>query len=218
MQVVPRPADGVTARRPRTDATAAWLLDPVGLHQEFEELFIGLSDDGGLDRFRDVVTTLWRSTDPVIEGYLHRIPIHTPDEWALGFDESQLGEWYRVLMGRHLRPARGLRWPVRLKERLPELGWLPGDARRLVWGRELAQLSELFAGNDEVTAVLGIVLPLGNKGFLTPDDLDALLGLFRAMDPQVFRDHQFLVPVVEDAFEVLTEAARHRDRVLLLVP
>jgi hypothetical protein len=218
MQVIPRPAEGVTARRARTDATAAWLLDPIGLNADYEELFIALSDDGGLERFRTEVTALWRSTDPVIEAYLHRIPVHSPEEWELGFDEAQLGEWFRVLMGRHVQPARGLRWPVRLKERLPDVGWMPGDARRLVWGRELAQLGELYATNPEVAAALAMVLPVGNKGFLTPEDLDELLDRFRSMDAGAFRDHQFLVPVVEDAFEVLSAAAVHRDRVLLLVP
>lgn len=213
--VTVRPVTGEVAAVHPGDAPTAWLLDPVSLHREFEDLFAGLADAGGLDRFRERVTAIWRSSDRLVHGYVSSLPTHTPDDWAEGFDQLYLGEWYRVLMAVHLRPTRSLRSPAAVKDRLPDLGWTPADARRLAWGRELAGLAERYADADCRTA-LELVLPLGNKGWLSQDDLAELLERFRAMPKDAFRGQQHLIPLVEEVYAVLQAATEHPDRVLLL--
>lgn len=213
--VTVRPVTGEVAAVHPGDAPTAWLLDPVSLHREFEDLFAGLADAGGLDHFRDRVSAIWRSPDRLVHGYISSLPTHTPDDWAEGFEESYLGEWYRVLMAVHLRPTRSLRSPAAVKDRLPDLGWAPADARRLAWGRELAQLAERYAA-PECGAALELVLPLGNKGWLSQDDAEEFLERFRTMPRAVFRDQQHLIPLVEEIFAVLQAATEHPDRVLLL--
>ncbi len=195
----------------------AWLLDAVSLHREFDDLFGGLVEDDGLARFRARASVIWRSTDPLIHDYIASLPTQTPDEWDAGFEETHLAEWYRVLMGAHIRPAHGLRSPAAVKDRLPDLGWLPADARRLAWGRELAALADAY-GQPDSAAALSLVLPLGNKGWLGQDDVKDFLDRFQAMDPAVFKANQNLVPLVEEIFAVLTAVATVPDRVLLLPP
>lgn len=219
MQLISRPVPGRGAARagrgPLGQPGKAWLLDPVGLHREFDDLFAGLVDDDGLARFRARVATLWRSDDPVVHDYIASLPCHTPEEWEDGFEERHLAEWYRVLMAAHLEPTRPFADPVRLKDGLPEVGWTPTDARRLAWGRELIELAQAH-GQEDAVAALEIVLRFGNKGWLDQDDLAAYLDGFRHMDRQWFRTAQHLVPLVEDAYEVLRAAAHHPDQVLLL--
>lgn len=199
------------------DLGLAWLLDPVGLHREFGDLFAGLVEDDGLVRFRERVTVIWRTTDPLVHDYIATLPTHTPDEWEAGFDQAHLAEWYRVLMAAYIRPTRGIGSPASVKDRLPDLGWLPADARRLAWGRELSGLAEQYAEPETATA-LSLVLPLGNKGWLAQDDINDLLDRFRTMDPSLFRGQAHLVPLVEEIYGVLTTAASVPDRVLLLPP
>jgi hypothetical protein len=199
------------------DFGTAWLLDATSLHREFDDLFSGLVEDDGLARFRERATVIWRSTDPLIHDYIASLPGHTPDEWEAGFDETHLAEWYRVLMASYIRPANGIRSPSAVKDRLPDLGWLPADARRLAWGRELAGLAEVYAEPDS-GAALALVLPLGNKGWLSQEDVTDFLERLQSMDPDVFRDHQNLVPLVEEIHTVLTAVATVPERVLLLPP
>ncbi|MFN8038186.1 MAG: hypothetical protein U0Q07_03150 [Acidimicrobiales bacterium] len=218
MQLISRPGSGRGAARGERAADQpgkAWLLDPVGLHAEFDELFVGLTDDRGLARFRARAEQLWRSDDLVVHDYIASLPCHTPEEWEAGFEERHLAEWYRVLMAAYIEPTRPFAAPVRLKDHLPEVGWTPSDARRLAWGRELMELAQTY-GQEDAAAALEIVLRFGNKGWHDPDDLVAYLDGFRHMDPRWFRRAQHLVPLVEDAFEVLSAAGRDPDRVLLL--
>ncbi len=193
----------------------AWLLDPVSFHAEFDRLFADLTDDDGLYRFRDRVIDLWHSTDPVKAGYLGTLRTHTPEEWEQGFEERHLAEWYRIVMADHLLPARGWADTTALKDDLPDLGWSPSDVRRLVWGRELAELAQAYAGEDTAMA-LTIVMRVGNKGWLSQDDIASWLDAFRTMDREWFRGRKRLIPLVEDTFDVLTGASLHPDRVLLL--
>lgn len=199
------------------DLGLAWLLDPVGLHREFEDLFAGLVEDDGLVRFRERATFIWSSTDPLVHDYIATLPSHTPDDWEVGFEDIHLAEWYRVLMGAYIRPTRGIGSPAALKDRLPDLGWLPADARRLAWGRELASLAEQYA-EPETAAAVGLVLPLGNKGWLSQDDIEDFLERFRTMDKSVFKGQPQLVPLVEEIYTVLATAASVPQRVLLLPP
>jgi hypothetical protein len=228
--VIVRPAprgDAAAARHTRTgaerhqhvprDLASAWLLDAVSLHRELDDLFAGLAEPDGLVAFRDRAATVWRSSDPFVQRYLAHQVTHTPEEWDAGFEEAHLAEWYRVLMGAHLRPVCGLRSPAAVKDRLPDLGWLPADARRLAWGRELASMAERYAEAAAATA-LALVMPLGNKGWLGQDDVEEALAHLRGMDRRLFRDHQNLVPLVEELYAVLTSVAMVPDRVLLLPP
>jgi len=203
--------------QPVRDLGLAWLLDPVGLHREFNDLFSGLVEHDGLARFRERVTFIWRSTDPLVHEYIATLPTHTPDDWEAGFEEGHLAEWYRVLMGAYIRPTRGIGSPAAAKDRLPDLEWLPADARRLAWGRELAGLAEQYADAETGLAV-GLVLPLGNKGWLGQDDIADFLERLRTMDPKLFKDQAHLVPLVEEIYSVLQTAASVPDRVLLLPP
>lgn len=218
MQLIPRPHAGATPRSAGpVEAGRAWLLDPVGLHAEFDALFAGLVDDDGLVPFRARVSRLWHSHDPVLREFIESQRVHTPEDWETGFDEHHLGEWYRVLMAAHVVPTRGLRRPGILKDELPSLGWNPSDARRLAWGRELLSLAEAY-GDDSAAAALGQVMRFGYKGWLSQDDIGELLRRFRAMEPRRFRRAQHLVPLVEEAYDALTTAARAGDRVLVLAP
>jgi len=193
----------------------AWLLDPVSFHAEFDHLFGGLIDDDGLARFRDRVIDLWNSPDPRKTNYIGTLRTHTPEEWEAGFEERHLAEWYRIVMADHLLEARGWHDPTALKDDLPDLGWSPSDARRLTWGRELSELSQRYAIEDTAMA-LTIVMRVGNKGWLSQEDIAGWIEAFRSMDREWFRGRTHLVPMVEDTFAVLAEASRHPDRVLLL--
>jgi hypothetical protein len=208
------------ARRPTLRAVPdelgrAWLLDPVALHAEWDELFQTLVDDKGLGPFRERVASLWENGDPGVQDYLSGLRVHTPDEWEHGFEERHLAEWYRILVSAYIRPVRGFASPTALKDDLPDLGWVPSEARRLTWGRELAELALEYAG-DEAGTALELVMRVGNKGWLSQDDIADYLQRFRSMDRSRFRDAADLIPLVEDAYEVLTYASTASDRVLLL--
>jgi len=193
----------------------AWLLDAVALHEEWEDLFYGLVDDNGLVPFRARVAELWECGDPVAQDYLGGLRVHTPDEWNDGFEERHLAEWYRVLISAYISPIRGFASPAALKDDLPDLGWVPADARRLTWGRELSELAAEYT-SEEAAAALELVMRVGNKGWLSQDDISDYLYRFQMMDRELFREAQDLIPLVEDAFGVLNIASSAPERVLLL--
>ena len=195
----------------------AWALDVASFHREFDDLFAGLVDDRGLVRFRARAAEVWQSDDPGVDAYVAGLRLHTPEEWSAGFEERHLAEWYRLLMVPYLRPVRGFRSPVDLKDGLPRLGWTPSGARRLAWGRELASLAAGYAVED-AAAALAIVLPVGNKGWLHREDALSTLERLRCLDPRVFRDAQHLVPVVEDAYETLCGLVDQPEDVVILPP
>lgn len=214
------PASVRRTRRPTLRAVPdnggrAWLLDPVALHEEWDYLFYGLVDDDGLVPFRARVSELWESGDPTAQDYLSGLRVHTPDEWNDGFEERHLAEWYRVLISAYIAPIRGFVSPAALKDDLPDLGWVPAEARRLTWGRELAELA-LEYGSEEAGAALELVMRVGNKGWLGQDDIADYLHRFQTMDASLFRQAQDLIPLVEDAFDVLSIASSAPERVLLL--
>ena len=119
-------------------------------------------------------------------------------------------------------PARGaalfraFRSPDLLKRRLPDLGWAPAEARRLALGRELQILAEVH-GDPDIVARLSLHFTLGNKGWLSQDDIAQALARLRSTDRDVFRAHQDAVPIVENAYEVLEAAATKPDHVLLMI-
>ena len=218
------PGSGATAvqqrRRPTLRAVPdhggrAWLLDPHALHAEWDDLFFGLVDDDGLIPFRARVSEIWECGDPTVQDYLSGLRVHTPDEWNDGFEERHLAEWYRVLVAMYVSPIRGFVSPAALKDDLPDLGWVPAEARRLTWGRELAELAAEF-GSEEAAAALELVMRVGNKGWLGQDDIAEYLYRFQTMDRRLFREAQDLIPLIEDAFEVLSIASSAPERVLLL--
>jgi hypothetical protein len=204
-----------TLRAVPDDGGQAWLLDPVALHVEWDELFLGLVDDDGLTPFRERVSSLWENGDPTVQDYLSGLRVHTPDDWEHGFEERHLADWYRVLISAYIVPIRGFVSPPALKDDLPDLGWVPSEARRLTWGRELAELALEFA-SEQAGIALELVMRVGNKGWLGPDDIDDYLHRFRTMDRRLFREAPDLIPLVEDAFEVLTIAGSAPNHVLLL--
>lgn len=210
-----RPARRPTLRAVPDHGGRAWLLDAQALHHEWDELFAGLVDDGGLVPFRARASEIWESGDPVMQDYLGGLRVHTPDEWNDGFEERHLAEWYRVIVAAYIAPVRGFVSPAALKDDLPDLGWVPAEARRLTWGRELAELAAQF-GAEEAAAALQLVMRVGNKGWLGQDDIADYLHRFQTMDRRLFRDAQDLIPLVEDAFEVLSIASSAPERVLLL--
>jgi hypothetical protein len=191
------------------------MLDAAGLHAEWNDLYAGLIDDGGLAPFRARVSELWENGDPTVQDYLGRLRIHTPDDWEQEFEERHLGEWYRVLISGYIAPIRGFASPAALKDDLPDLGWVPSEARRLTWGRELAELALEYA-SEEAGVALELVMRVGNKGWLSQDDIDDYLGRFRTMDRSMFREAADLIPLVEDAYDVLSLAHTVPERVLLL--
>lgn len=195
----------------------AWMLDPIELHRELDRLLGGPSSrQDGLLRLRDRAVEIWHSKDPIVHGYVGSLRVAGPDEWEASFEENQVVEWYRVLMAPHLTPSRAFRAPSLLKRRLPDLGWPPSEARRLALGRELQLLAAAHAGPAALEALVPHLGP-GHKGWLSQDDVEAALARFRALDRERFRGRQDLVPLAENAFEVLEAAATKPDHVLVMV-
>ena len=199
-----------SAEQALSDSTS-WMLDAIGFHHEFESL---LGTPQGLVAIRDRALAIWDSPDQSIRNYLALLSVVGPDEWSTSCDDTNLVEWYRVLMARHLTPTRGLRAPATLRRGLPALGWHATEARRLARGRELLTLAERHLA----TASIDRLLPRfgwGHKGWLSQEDLEAALTKMRSLDRRSFRDCQDLVPVIEDAFEVFEAAMLKPDHVML---
>jgi len=215
MQTLHPPSTGGGQRSRVGNVT--WLLDAASFHHEFDALFSHLSGPAGTAPLRERATTLWQSSDPVVADYVSRLPFETPEEWEVGFEEHHLGQWYRLLMAAYLTPGLDLEHPTTLRQRLPELGWSPADARRVAHGRELVCLAELFGAPGPATA-LALVLGTGNKGWLSQDDVDATLRQLQSLDRRAFRRAQELVPACDDLWTCLESAAAHPDRVVLVLP
>jgi hypothetical protein len=185
------------------------MLDAVAFHREFDELMHAANPADGYAIVGEAATEVWLSHDPITRSYLDvlRLP---------PLDDAHLADWYRVLMARHITPTRAYRPPDLLRRRLPDLGWSAVEARRLAHGRELQLLADAFATNDTAN-VLASHLTLADKGWLGQDDVNAALDRMRSLDPGLFRRHQDLVGVVEQAYEVLEAAATKPDLVLLML-
>jgi len=194
----------------------AYMLEPVDFHREFTELFAALSTPEGFVQLRARATRLWHSDDPVMRGYIELLHTATPEDWEAGLDEGHVVDWYRILMAGYLIPTPAFHWPDLIKRRLPDLGWSPAEARRLAWGRELQLLAEAH-GTPELASRLALHFTLGHKGWLSQDDVETALARLRALDRARFRRNQDLIPVVENAYEVLEAAVTKPDHVLLLV-
>jgi hypothetical protein len=193
-------------------ASRAWLLEPVQFHREIDTL---RNAPDGLVAVRDAAMDVWRSDDPSLRRYLEMLELGDPEEWMRGPEPGHVVDWYRLLMGPHLVPIGGCAQPDVLRRRLPELGWPPMDARRLARGRELLQLARLHSSSPLVDD-LSLHMRSGTKGWLHHDDLVADLDRLRNLDPRLFRGRKDLVPVVEDAFELLAAASRRPDRVVII--
>lgn len=194
--------------------TGSWMLDATGFHREFEEL---LGAPNGLVPLRDRAIAVWDSRDPLIRDYLGLLAVTGPDDWSYACDDSNLVDWYRVLMAPHLTPTRSLRNPATLRRGLPALGWHATEARRLARGRELLTLAERHLAERSIERLLPR-FGWGHKGWLSQEDLTAAIAKLRSLDRRSFRDCQDLVPVIEDAFEVFESATRRPDLVLLTLP
>ncbi len=196
-----------------TMVSRAWMLDPLEFHIDIEAL--RRTPDGEL-ALRDRAVRIWENADPIVRSYLELLTISDPEEWQLAPESSHLVEWYRVLMAPYLIPTRAFRSPDVLRRRLPDLGWPPREARRLARGRELLCLAEQYAPTS-LTEQLSPLMRMGNKGWLHHDDVTSALDLMRGLDRNLFRRHQDLVGVVENAFEVLEAALTKPDHVLLTI-
>lgn len=192
------------------------MLDAEAFHRDFDPRFAELDHPDGYALLRDEAVAIWRSQDPIIVSYLGLLRIATPDEWEMTFDEQHVIDWYRVLLAPYLIPTRAFRSPDLLKRRLPDLGWSPSEARRLAQGRELQLLADTYASR-EVADRLAVHFTLGNKGWLSQDDVHTAIERFRNLERGVFRGNAELVPVAENAYEVLEAAATKPDHVLLMV-
>ncbi len=192
------------------------MLDPVEFHREFDALSGSPGTRDSLDRLRERATDHWRSSDPAIHAYVDLLQTATPDDWEAGFEDHHLADWYRILMAPFLIPITAFHSPDLLRRRLPDLGWTPSVARRLARGRELQTLFDEY-GLTESNRQLSIQLGHGNKGWLSQDDLDAALKDMRSLDRSLFKARQDLVPLVENAYEVLEAAVTKPDHVLLMV-
>jgi hypothetical protein len=192
-----------------TLVSRAWMLDAVAFHREFDELVHDASPVDGHASVGEVATRVWLGNDPIARTYLDvlRLP---------PIDESHLADWYRVLMAGYITPTRAFRPPDLLRRRLPDLGWSAVEARRLAHGRELQLLADAYA-SDLTANVLASHLTLGDKGWLSQDDVAVALERMRGLDPRLFRRHPDLVEVIEQAYEVLEAAATKPDLVLLML-
>lgn len=192
------------------------MLDPVEFHRQFDALSGRCKGTDPIDGLRDHATDLWRSNDTDIHAYVDLLQTATPDDWESGFDEHHFVDWYRILMAPFLIPMPAFTAPDTLRRRLPDLGWTPSLARRLARGRELQQLFSGY-GSPELNRQLSLQLGHGNKGWLSQDDLAAALVSMRSLDRSRFRTRQELVPVIENAYEVLEAAVTKPDHVLIMV-
>jgi hypothetical protein len=195
-----------------TDIGRAWMLDPIEFHHDFEAL---LGSDDGLVAVRDRATEIWHSTDPALRVYVEQLSVD-PENWRCECEDTHLVEWYRVLMAPYLIATPALRCPDSVRRGLPQLGWHMSEARRLARGRELVTLAERHLPL-EIVERLRLRFGWGTKGWLDHDDITSALERMRRLDRSVFRDHQDLVPMVENAFHVFEAAAAKPDHVLLTV-
>jgi len=202
--------------RPATSYSRAWVLEPAAFHHEFDALYSSIDTAEGLTRMRWRATQTWRSTDELTHGYVDMLRTGSADDWEIAYDEAHLADWYRVLMAAHLEPLTAVATPKALKERLPQLGFTPSEARRLAYGRELKSLVETF-GSVPVVAQIAPQLTIGSRGWLSQDDVAAALDRLQNLDRRCFRDAQDLIPLVEELYALLDSAVHHPDRVVLLI-
>lgn len=191
----------------------AWMLDPVEFHLELDAL---RRSPDGLLAVRDAAVRIWEDPGPVARPFLEVLALGDPEEWRTAPDVAHLVDWYRLLMAPHLLPMRSFADPDTLRRRLPDLGWPPMEARRLARGRELLCLAREH-GSPELADELSLHMRAGTKGWLHHDDVLLALDRLRHLDRELFRRHRDMVPVVEDAFEVLEAAATKPDHVLVVL-
>jgi hypothetical protein len=195
-----------------TEISRAWMLDPIEFHHDFETL---LSGPDGLVDVRDRASEIWHSTDAAWRPYVELLAVD-PENWRCECEDAHLVEWYRVLMAPYLLATAALESPDEVRRGLPQLGWHMSEARRLARGRELLTLAERHLP-DPVVERLRLRFAWGTKGWLDHDDLTLALERMRRLDRAVFREHQDLVPMVENAFHVFEAAAAKPDHVLVVV-
>lgn len=213
VHVIADPAEGEAEA---ATFSRAWLFDPESFHREFDELFEQVDHAEGLARLRWMATQIWRSSDPGTRAYIGLLRTDSADDWEAEYDESHLGDWYRVLMATHLQAAPAVPNPRALRDGLTELGWTPTEARRLAYGRELTSMVETY-GSPAVAGQISPQLMLGSRGWLSAEDVGRGLERLRGLDPVVFRDAQPLVPLVEQLYAMLVVAEVRPDRVLLVL-
>jgi hypothetical protein len=237
------PVDSTPTTSPRGGTSpgltpGAWLLNAQALHDEFAELWTSLDPEGGTRptdssehtpahddlefvryantwNIRKRATEMWSSTDPVIAGHIARLVLTTPDDWATGFADVHLAHWYRLCLAGHLVAVDALDFTEELRTGLPQLGWSPVEARRLLRGRELGELAMTWAPSGYGPAV-SLALGHGQRGWLGWDDVAATRGRLAELDRSRFRQLQHMVPACESLWRLLDTAGQHPDKVLIL--
>jgi hypothetical protein len=194
-----------------TEISRAWMLDPIEFHHDFEAL---LATPDGLVAVRDRATEIWNDADPALRAYVELLDVDRED-WRCECEDAHLVEWYRVLMAPYLIATPALQDPDAARLGLPVLGWHTSEARRLARGRELLTLAERHL-DDPVADRLRLRFGWSTKGWLDHDDITDALDRMRRVERTAFRDHQELVPVVENAFHVFEAAAAKPDHVMLV--
>lgn len=194
----------------------AWVLQPEPFHHEFDTLYSSIDTAEGLTRMRWLATQTWRSTDDLTHDYVDMLRTGSADDWEIAYDESHLADWYRVLMAAHVDSLPAVSTPKALKERLPQLGFTPSEARRLAYGRELKSLVETF-GSVPVVAQIAPQLTIGSRGWLSQDDVEGGLTRLRQIDRRCFREAQDLIPMIEQLYALLSTAQADPDQVVLLL-
>jgi hypothetical protein len=208
----------------------AWLLDPEGFHLEFTSLWealgqpdrrlgaqLGLDEDrvdpgvyrartGDTLALRMRAAETWASTDPAVVAHVSRLAVTTPDDWAVGFEETHLGHWFRLILAAHLRPLTPAPDVALLRDGLLHLGWSSVGVRRVLWGRELGDLA-LQIAPDTYGEAVALSLGHGHKGWLDHDDVVEARQRLETTDRGLFRGHPELVPACEHLWELLGAAA-----------
>jgi hypothetical protein len=217
---------GTTGRRP---GAAAWTLDLEAFAAEFSTLWEALGPvrdivlpatgtvtgvhpgtervrSGDTGPMRRAAMRAWTSSDPAVIDHVSRLAVSTPEEWMAEPDDTHLGHWFRLILASHLTPLDTPPLLGELRGGLEELGWSPMVARRMVWGRDLAELAE-EVGPDTFGPAVALALGHGQRGWLTPDDLTEARDLLASTSRERFRTVQHLLEVIEAWWNLLGAAA-----------
>ena len=212
----------------RGRGAAAWLLDLDGFAHDFASLWdaleptptrpdprapAGAGVHPGTDRvrrgdtgpLRRAATRAWSSSDPAVVDHVARLAVTSPEEWMADPDDAHLGHWFRLVMATHLE---GLAAPARLgdlREGLETLGWSPVTARRVIWGRDLAELA-VAMGPESYGPAVALALGHGQRGWLAPEDLEEARTLLSETERARFRSVQDLLGVLEEWWDLLGRA------------
>jgi hypothetical protein len=237
MRTVDRSVGSTSGHEAGGPGGVAWLLDTESFHREFAELWSSLIEHqrpglfgrqagstlhpeleragrGDTSDLRTRAAQLWSSTDPVVADHVARLEVSTPEDWAAGFDENHLGDWFRLCLAAHLEAVSGIDDPNGLRAGLPGLGWSSVETRRALFGRELGELA-LRLDHQGYGQAVSLSLGHGHKGWLDVDDAITAQKRLADLKPAAFRSAQHLVVACEQLWQLLDVAIASPQRVLV---